>query len=275
MIAAPEEVKTRGGTNERVTMDSGRDRDWATQLAAVHAWWHDAGIDRDFVDEPQCWLERAVPNAAEAPAPAKAKPAAAGSPATAREPSARIGGERAAWPADLARFREWWLTEPSLDPAPGAHRVPPTGSAAPPLMVVVGHPEAEDRETLLGGAQGRLLDAMLAAFGWSRDAVYVASALPRPTPHPDWAALARDGLGDVLAHHVALVAPERLLVFGRGSVSALIGHDPAQGGAACLKFDTGRVSLPLIIAPTLAALLERPALKAGVWMRWLEWTGVR
>ena len=42
----------------------------------------------------------------------------------------------------------------------------------------------------------------------------VASALPRHAPHPDWAALARDGLGDVLAHHVTLAAPQRLLVLG-------------------------------------------------------------
>ncbi len=32
--------------------------------------------------------------------------------------------------------------------------------------------------------------------------------------------------------------------------------------------------MPLAFAPALEALLERPALKRGLWARWLDWTGV-
>jgi DNA polymerase len=61
-------------------------------------------------------------------------------------------------------------------------------------------------------------------------------------------------------------------VLGR-DLSPLLGHDPAQAAANSLHFNHERGSVPLAIFPSLEALLTRPALKRGVWMRWLEWTG--
>ncbi|MFD1959794.1 hypothetical protein ACFSHP_13575 [Novosphingobium panipatense] len=48
-------------------------------------------------------------------------------------------------------------------------------------MVVVEEPEAQDIDTLLSGSHGKLLDAILSAFGTDRHNVYLASALPRHT----------------------------------------------------------------------------------------------
>lgn len=251
-------------------MDGDRERDWAAQLAAAAAWWREAGVEHAFADEPREWL------ACASSAPAESAPAAPDpSPSTPRRPppAPRIGGDRAKWPGELAQFADWWLTEPSLDPVPGAHRVLPAGPAGAALMVLVAQPEAEDRATLLAGPQGRLLDAMLAAFGLDRAQAYLASVVPRPTPLIDWPALAAKGMGEVVKHHIALVAPHRLLVFGRGSVSTLLGHDPAQGAPILSELNHEGGSVPVAFAPALETLLERPALKAGVWTRWLDWTG--
>ena len=240
---------------------------WAAELAAAQAWWREAGVDLAFADEATDWLAgaRATKDAASPVAPPKVAPA----PPTAPP---RIGGARASWPTTLADFGAWWLTEPTVDPAPAARRVLPSGPGHAALMVLVPTPEPEDRETLLAGPRGRLLEAILAAFGFARSEVYLASALPCPTPVADWPQLASTGMREVLAHHVALAAPRRLIVFGR-DVSPLLGHDPAQASTNSLEFNHDGGTVPLAFAPALEALLERPALKRGLWRRWLDWTG--
>lgn len=251
-------------------MDMGDKPDWAAQLAAAQAWWREAGVDLAFADDATDWLvgaRAAVVEAAalQAPTPSESRREA--------PPSApRMGGDHAQWPTTLADFAGWWLTEPSLDPAPAAQRVMPAGPHAAPLMVLVGMPESGDSAALLAGRQGRLLDAILEAFGYRREQIYLSSVLPRAIAAPDWAAMATAGLGEVLSHHVALAAPQRLFVFGR-DVSSLLGHDPAQVAQSSLRFNHEGVSIPLAFAPALDALLERPALKRGLWTRWLDWTG--
>lgn len=259
------EVKSRNRTMDRNGTSDWPD--WAAQLAAAQAWWREAGIDMAFADEPREWLTKPPASVAIAEPAVRETPP---KPAPLRAP--RIGGDRARWPETLAAFADWWLTEPTLDPEPAAPRVLPAGPEGAALMVLVAMPEPEDRERLLSGRQGRLLDAMLTSFGIPRSDAYLASVLPRSTPLPDWPALASAGLGEVLAHHIALAAPQRLIVFGR-DVSSLLAHDPAQPPGFSPAFNHERGSVPLAFAPSLEALLERPALKRGVWERWLEWTG--
>ena len=242
--------------------------DWAAELAAAQAWWREAGVDLAYAEAATDWLEGARAKVGESPAKASSP-----QPEAVRvAPPPRIGGDRAHWPATLDGFADWWLTEPSLDPAPAAERVLPAGPHRAPLMVLVAMPEAGDGAALLGGRQGQLLDAILTAFGFRRDEIYLASVVPRPLAAPDWAGLARDGLSEVLAHHIALAAPQRLIVFGR-DVSPLLGHDPAQVAQSSPAFNHERGSVPLAFAPALESLLEHPARKRGLWARWLDWTG--
>lgn len=174
-------------------------------------------------------------------------------------------------PADLSAFQSWWLSEPSLDAGQVTRRVPPRGSAGAELMIVVPGPEEEDCEQLLSGVHGRLVAGLLSALRIAEDRAYLASALPRHTPLPDWDDLARQGLGAVLRHHVELVRPRRLLVFG-SNVLSLLGHDPAKRPAALEAINPGSPAFPLLVELDLAALLARPRAKAGLWNRLLEWT---
>lgn len=239
----------------------------ARGIAGALDWWREAGVDSDFADTPRAWLSaEQAPEAAPGP---KAPPKPAAAPET---PTVRIGGDPGSWPRDLAGFAAWWLGEPSLDAGPSELRVPPRGPAGAPVMVVVPHPEPEDRERLLSGPQGQLLDAMLAAMGLSPDQAYVASVLPRHAPHPDWDALARGGLGEVLVHHVRLAAPQRLIGFGN-TILPLLGHDPAKSAPSLPRFNHEGVSMPLLPALDLGVLMTAPRRKAGFWQRWLEWTG--
>jgi DNA polymerase len=235
-------------------------------MAAALDWWRDAGVDSDFIDDPRDWLAREALPEPEAVAPAF-------TPATAPPPPLPvIGGPQETWPQDLAEFQAWWLTEPLLDHGDASRRVPPRGVAGAELMVLVADPEEGDDETLLSGPHGKLLNAILAALQLGPDQTYIASALPRRTPLPDWNQLAAEGLGALLQHHVQLVGPQRVLIFGTGILS-LLGHDPANKPEFLPDINHGGRNLPLMAAIDLAALLARPRAKAGLWQRLLDWTG--
>lgn len=250
-------------------------------LVAALDWWREAGVDSDFHDAPADWLEAvAKEETPRARAGGNAKPSQndraaergprlRGDAAPAASPTPAI--DLTALPQDISAFPGWWLAEPTLDEGRTAGRVPPRGIAAAELMAIVPEPEREDGEKLLSGPQGRLLDAMLAAMGVAPESVYVASALPRHLPMADWADIAAKGFGQVLVRHVALARPRRLVAFGQ-NVLPLLGHDPANSPAVSRTFNHEGLTIPLLAGRSLAALLERPRWKAGLWQGWLDWT---
>lgn len=234
-------------------------------IAGALEWWRDAGVDLAFADAPSTWL-------AQPEQPAAPREIRSAAPPPPEPVQARIGGDSGLWPQDLAAFRQWWLDEPTLDDGVVRGRVPPRGPAGAGLMIVVAQPEADDVDELLSGPSGRLLAAMLAAMQVDPEQIYLAAALPRTMPAPDWADLGRRGLGEVLRHHVALVRPRRLLVFGEGVLS-LLGHDPAQNAQNSSQFYHQDMTIGMLGARDLG-LLARPAWKARLWRDWLDWTGI-
>lgn len=235
-------------------------------IAAALDWWREAGVDAVYSDEPRGWL--AEPAAEVTPAAPRARAPAEVAPVVLEAP---IGGPRASWPQDLDAFRRWWLAEPSLDEGGLSPRIAPVGEAAAELMVLVAMPEEADREGLLSGPHGRLLDGFLKAAGVAPEQVYRAAVLPRHTPLADWAELGRQGMGAVLAHHVALARPKRLLVLGR-VILPLCGHDPAQGAQQLHSFNHEGGRVPALYEAGLERLLGNAQLRARLWQRWLEWT---
>lgn len=241
-------------------------------LAGALAWWREAGVDCGFADEPTDWLTLA--ETAKAATVAKVEPVAKAPPprtaiqrALANEGGGRVGGAAAQYPGDLETFQELWLNEPGLDERGRAGRVAPRGAAGAKLMLLVAQPEPEDAERLLSGPQGRLLAAILRAMGLAEDETYLASALPRPAPLPDWTDLAARGLGEFTRHHIALAAPQRLMVFGRGLAPLL-----ADGGELPPALRLGERSVPLMLAPRLDRLARMPGHRKQFWTNWLEWS---
>ena len=151
-------------------------------------------------------------------------------------------------------------------------RIPPRGEYGATLMVLVPQPEEHDRERLMEGPQGRLLANILAAMGLEDGAIYLASALPCHTPVADLAAIGASGMGEVLAHHIALAAPKRLLVLGTG-LAAMLGQgqsDQTDQPLREINYNAGKV--PVMVSETLDAMLDMPRLKARFWRRWMEWS---
>lgn len=243
-------------------------------LAGALAWWREAGVDCTFADEPTDWLAQA--EAVEAVTAPKAEPVAKAPPQRSAIQRAlesesasavRVGGASANYPADLENFRQFWLTEPGLDERGPAGRVAPRGAAGAKLMLLVAQPDPEDDERLLSGPQGRLLAAVLRAMGLAEGETYLASALPRPAPLPDWTGLAARGLRDLTRHHIDLAAPQRLMVFGRGLAPLL-----AEDGEPPTALQLGERSVPLMLAPRLDRLARMPGHRKQFWTNWLEWS---
>ncbi|WP_095010946.1 hypothetical protein [Tsuneonella mangrovi] len=239
------------------------------QVAAALDWWREAGVDADFSDEASGWLADVESEPEAAPATAVATHENGDAQSTPERP--QIGGAKEGWPSDLAAFRQWWLTEPSLDDGGLAPRIASRGNSGAELMIIVAQPEEQDREQLLTGPQGKLLAGFLAAAGIAAENASFVAVLPRHTPLPDWRALAAGRMGELLAHHVALGAPKRILVLGR-NILPLCGHDPAQGPAALRNFNHEGVRVPAMAEVGPERLLANAATRARLWQRWLDWT---
>lgn len=139
------------------------------------------------------------------------------------------------------------------------------------MAVLVPMPEPDDSDMLLSGPHGRLIASMARAMSFDLESIYLAAALPCHEAVPDWAGLARDGLGEVLRHHLSLASPGRLIVLGR-DVSPLLRHDWTQPAPAIDEIEIQGRKLPLMTSYSPARLLEQPRLRKALWQQWLEWS---
>lgn len=239
-------------------------------MESVLGWWREAGVDYAFSDDARGFFAEAAPPAAEAEGTAPELPAKrAAEPAKTAMPAL---GDPADWPTSLDEFQHWWISAPELDGGTTSGRIAPRGEAQPDLMVLVGQPEREDRETLLSGPDGTLLSAFLRAAGLDEARVYRAALLPRHDPAPDWQARHGDGFAALGWRHIALVQPARLLILGQ-NVRSILQHDPAQRDNGLRGLNRDRLEVPILAGMGLAAMRKAPRTKARLWRDWLEWTG--
>lgn len=248
------------------------------ELAAAMEWWREAGVDCDFTNDATVWLQTTPAEAGEtAQAEVDERPRskllerAAEAPAPKSAPTARVDFFADTRPESLEEFREFWLSAPGLDAIGPRGRVPPRGASEAELMVLVVDPEESDRDTLLSGRHGKLLERILKATGTQADNVYFASALPRHTPMADTAALAMGGLDTVLEHHITLAAPRRILAFG-AQLTPFIAENPADTQTSLRSINYKPALPPVLAGEGLDSLIETPPLKARFWRRWMEWS---
>lgn len=244
----------------------------SSQISGALEWWEVAGVSHDFSDEAEAWFKDEVEEApALAPTPKQASKKSEQKTAEA-EQLVPLGGGKESWPKDLATFRTFWLEEKSLDDGGTHPRIASRGEAGAKLLVLVPMPENTDSDILLGGKQGVLVSNMTKAMGYDAAEVGIIAALPRHMASPDWAGLGARGLGDLLEHHIGLAAPERLIVLGRG-ILPLLQHDPAQAPATIKQTSIQGTNIPSLAGFAPERLLQHAKSRAGLWKRWLEWTG--
>jgi DNA polymerase len=217
--------------------------------ASALDWWRDAGVDTLVDDEVRYWLA--------APPP----------PALRAVEAAPDQAPAGALPDTIEAFAAWRLGADAPEAGWSGVSLAATGPADARVMILVDCPDREDGDAgaLLSGASGRLLDRMLAAIGLSRETVHVAAVCAR---RPSAGRMAREieaRLGEVARHHVALIAPERLLLLGDATSRAVLSaeRDKVRGRLQDFDHKMGRTGVVASLHPRL--LLERPALKAESW----------
>ena len=219
----------------------------AAAASAYLAWWDQAGVDCAIGDAPVNWLRPA---------------------ALASVPVPEIAPASSEKPTTLPEFRAW-LTADEAQPErhwPGAP-ILPQGQAGASLMVVTDMPDPADMNagSLLSDRAGQLFDAMLRAIGLVRHDVYIASLfLSRP---PGGMVEAGDltQAAERMRTHVALAAPDRLLLLGDRTIRTLLSVQD-KAGMDHLQFfnhDGGTVRAFATFHPRL--LLGQPAAKAECW----------
>lgn len=218
--------------------------DWAAATASALEWWRDAGVDVIVEDFPRDWLA--------APAP-KAAPVA-------------LEAATEAMPATLAAFFDWRVGGDMPEAAWSGASIAASGPETADLMILADCPDRDDDGVLLsGGAAGTLFARMLAAIGVAREDVHIAATCWR---RPTAGRLPREAearLGEIARHHVALVAPKRLLLFGEGATRAVLGVHlaEARGRLHFINHQGGKVRAVASHHPRF--LIEKPACKAESW----------
>lgn len=251
--------------------------DWQAELGA------DVPLGETPVDRYAAQdAETAAPPASAAraapprPVPASGQPAHAGNAGGAGDPVA--DAERAATAArDLAALRAAIDAYPHCDLRKGARTlVFADGTPGARVMIVGEAPGREEDEKGLPfvGRAGQLLDRMLAAIGMARTAqdpgaaVYITNMLPwRPPQNRTPTAEELAMFAPFVRRHIALAAPEVLILMGNTACAGLMG----QKGITRLRGQwteiAGRPALPMFHP---AYLLRTPAAKREAWADLLD-----
>lgn len=142
------------------------------------------------------------------------------------------------------------------------------GNRQAPLMLIGEAPGAEEdrRGEPFVGRAGKLLDEMLYAIGFSREAVYITNVIKcRPPknrdPRPDEVAACEP----YLRRQLELVAPRLIVALGRVAAQYLLKSTQSLGRLRGEWHCYGPVSTPLRVTYHPAYLLRSPAEKHKAW----------
>jgi uracil-DNA glycosylase family 4 len=218
-------------------------QDWDAIARSAVDWWRDAGLEVLVGEEPRDWRAKERPAA---PLAAEALPTATA----------------ATLPTTLDAFLAWRTGPDAPERAWSQRLLPPEGLATAPIMVVIDCP---DDQALLDGAAGRLFDRMLAAIQLDRARIHLAAlscARPMGGRIPPEV---MPRLVELMRRHIALAAPQRVLVLGTAASRALVaaGDGNSAGSLGRINLEDGMV--PAVASCHPRSLIETPKLKAVAW----------
>ncbi|MEZ5708869.1 MAG: uracil-DNA glycosylase family protein [Blastomonas sp.] len=255
--------------------NNGRIDDNRSLIDSLVNWWEIAGVADAVQEQGRDWSSEIVPVLAQPDEAVPARPPVTSGDAprprktATPEAPARQHDVMASMPGDLDAFRGWWMGDPALNaPYANGPRIAPSGTSGAKFMLVADMPEQDDRDMLMSGRAGRLLDRMLGAAGLARDSVYVASLLPWRAldAHPVRANLAL--WMTVLERHIQLAAPQKLIILGQNDIMARVRNNLPQNAKNLLFVNHASGQIEPLASHHPRTMLTNPALKAANWTDW-------
>lgn len=180
-------------------------------------------------------------------------------------PSAWVSAATLDWPALAACVADCTRCELSRTRTQTVFGV---GDRQARWLVIGEAPGAEEdkRGEPFVGRAGQLLNAMLAAIGLAREAVYIANILKcRPPQNRDPKAEEVLACRDYLERQIALIQPTLILAVGRIAAQNLLKVDTPIGRMRGQLHHYGARSIPVVVTYHPAYLLRTPSDKRKAW----------
>ena len=213
--------------------------------ASTLDWWREAGVDTLVGETPRNWLKPAAP--AKQPIVAPAEPAAE------------------AMPEDLKAFQDWLARAALPLSAPTTKRLAAAGDGASGLMIMIDMPTPSG--AMFDEPANSLFDGMLGerAMNLPRQTLYIAPLSPFRPPSGRLDSGHERKLAEIARHHVGLVKPKVLLLFGDSCARALLGGPvmAVRGRWHEVPTPAGPIRATATIRPE--NMLNRPAFKKTAW----------
>jgi DNA polymerase len=268
----------------------------AGALESLLRWYVAMGVDAAIAEEPRDhFADVEIAKAETAPAPEPTRPAprpaltppasaglgapprpAAEAPPASAETLIRAASERAAAAQNLDALRQAWEGFEGCALAATASRmILSAGTPGSRVMLIGAAPGSDDERQgeAFAGPAGRLVDAMLASIGLSRETVYLANLIPwRPPgnrpPTPLEAALCLP----FARRHIALANPAIILCLGERAAQVLLDTRETlsrlRGRWHAYEGEDGPVRLAVTFSPDY--LLSQPLQKRRAWRDLLD-----
>ncbi len=224
------------------------------QLDGLLNWWATAGVDCVVDEEAFNWLSTPAPRVT-----------GGNISATASQPTANTP----LWPDTIDAFLTYLGQARDLPESrwPGQLFLPKGVSHAPRLMIVLPAPESSGTQEGVPMSQPamHLLSNMLRSVGLTLEECHLATL---SLTAPPGGLLDADIIAPLLRrmrHHIALVAPQALLLVGDQTNRAFapISDIDAGNNLLFINHGDGTVACGSILHPRL--ILEQPSAKAGAW----------
>ncbi len=247
------------------------------ELDSLLEWWELAGVDLDYSTEAEGWLDKE-----DVKEPAQT--ARTGNDEVQNTVAAKTGSalQKQVEPAPRTvnlpappdthpEFIRFWMENPQLAlPSGIGIRIAPHGPLKPRLMIISDMPDRDDLQTVFSGVSGKLLGRILAAAGIAQAEVYHASLLPEHSLENRLDASILQAYREILDRHIALVAPQAVILLGNMPNSALTGNDLPKNrlNLQFINHEMGKIPAASSFHPR--TLMQRPGLKAKAWQDW-QW----